>query len=122
MGWYPAHSAARLRANRASAHCLWHSPPANGWGGRYGKAASKPNSCDATPSGLSPSRHAPDPGCPFHSPAASGHHHHPEHNAPHHKTPTCRATVSYTHLRAHETDSYLVCRLLLEKKKKKKNK
>src|SRR5665647_3884087 len=25
-----------------------------------------------------------------------------------------RATVSYTHLRAHETDSYLVCRLLLE--------
>src|SRR5680860_1560692 len=28
------------------------------------------------------------------------------------------ATVSYTHLRAHETDSYLVCRLLLEKKKK----
>src|SRR5680860_1649490 len=29
------------------------------------------------------------------------------------------ASVSYTHLRAHETDSYLVCRLLLEKKKKK---
>src|SRR5664279_5532627 len=28
-----------------------------------------------------------------------------------------RAPVSYTHLRAHETDSYLVCRLLLEKKK-----
>ena len=25
-------------------------------------------------------------------------------------------TVSYTHLRAHETDQYLVCRLLLEKK------
>src|SRR5680860_1386720 len=25
--------------------------------------------------------------------------------------------VSYTHLRAHETDSYLVCRLLLETKK-----
>src|SRR5665647_1886158 len=24
--------------------------------------------------------------------------------------------VSYTHLRTHETDSYLVCRLLLEKK------
>src|SRR5665647_1703792 len=40
-------------------------------------------------------------------------------------TPTIRqalavgriTTVSYTHLRAHETDSYLVCRLLLEKKK-----
>src|SRR5680860_673782 len=30
-----------------------------------------------------------------------------------------RMPVSYTHLRAHETDSYLVCRLLLEKKKKK---
>ena len=30
----------------------------------------------------------------------------------------CIGTVSYTHLRAHETDSYLVCRLLLEKKKK----
>ena len=30
------------------------------------------------------------------------------------------APVSYTHLRAHETDSYLVCRLLLEKKKKQK--
>src|SRR5680860_701156 len=28
-------------------------------------------------------------------------------------TPKTRA-VSYTHLRAHETDSYLVCRLLLE--------
>src|SRR5680860_602615 len=27
-----------------------------------------------------------------------------------------KASVSYTHLRAHETDSYLVCRLLLEKK------
>src|SRR5680860_1798206 len=26
------------------------------------------------------------------------------------------SSVSYTHLRAHETDSYLVCRLLLEKK------
>src|SRR5680860_1457989 len=26
--------------------------------------------------------------------------------------------VSYTHLRAHETDSYIVCRLLLEKKHK----
>ena len=31
-------------------------------------------------------------------------------------------SVSYTHLRAHETDSYLVCRLLLEKKKKKEKK
>src|SRR5664279_4014573 len=31
-------------------------------------------------------------------------------------------TVSYTHLRAHETDSYLVCRLLLEKKKKSRRK
>ena len=30
--------------------------------------------------------------------------------------------VAYTHLRAHETDSYIVCRLLLEKKKKHKNK
>ena len=28
-------------------------------------------------------------------------------------------TVSYTHLRAHETGRNLVCRLLLEKKKKK---
>eukprot|EP00831_Metopus_contortus_P029558 TRINITY_DN24300_c0_g1_i1.p1 TRINITY_DN24300_c0_g1~~TRINITY_DN24300_c0_g1_i1.p1 ORF type:complete len:171 (-),score=25.84 TRINITY_DN24300_c0_g1_i1:77-589(-) len=28
-------------------------------------------------------------------------------------------TVSYTHLRAHETSLHLVCRLLLEKKKKK---
>ena len=28
---------------------------------------------------------------------------------------TCLTSVSYTHLRAHETDSYLVCRLLLEK-------
>ena len=27
------------------------------------------------------------------------------------------ATVSYTHLRAHETPEHLVCRLLLEKKK-----
>eukprot|EP00658_Telonema_sp_P-2_P051170 TRINITY_DN39204_c0_g1_i1.p1 TRINITY_DN39204_c0_g1~~TRINITY_DN39204_c0_g1_i1.p1 ORF type:complete len:131 (+),score=37.19 TRINITY_DN39204_c0_g1_i1:113-505(+) len=29
--------------------------------------------------------------------------------------------VSYTHLRAHETPEHLVCRLLLEKKKKKYN-
>src|SRR5665647_3664358 len=36
--------------------------------------------------------------------------------------PTFLAPVSYTHLRAHETDSYLVCRLLLEKKKKLKKK
>ena len=33
--------------------------------------------------------------------------------------PTCGAPVSYTHLRAHETGRNLVCRLLLEKKKKK---
>ena len=31
-------------------------------------------------------------------------------------------SVSYTHLRAHETKANLVCRLLLEKKKKTKNK
>eukprot|EP00831_Metopus_contortus_P019674 TRINITY_DN18557_c0_g1_i2.p2 TRINITY_DN18557_c0_g1~~TRINITY_DN18557_c0_g1_i2.p2 ORF type:complete len:158 (+),score=71.83 TRINITY_DN18557_c0_g1_i2:100-573(+) len=30
-------------------------------------------------------------------------------------------SVSYTHLRAHETSLHLVCRLLLEKKKKKNN-
>ena len=29
-------------------------------------------------------------------------------------------SVSYTHLRAHETPEHLVCRLLLEKKKKSK--
>src|SRR5678815_5540427 len=29
----------------------------------------------------------------------------------------CIGTVSYTHLRAHETPAHLVCRLLLEKKK-----
>ena len=27
----------------------------------------------------------------------------------------CPSPVSYTHLRAHETEAYLVCRLLLEK-------
>mgnify|MGYP007068955288 CR=1 FL=1 len=34
--------------------------------------------------------------------------------------PTLRRNipVSYTHLRAHETPEHLVCRLLLEKKKK----
>eukprot|EP00658_Telonema_sp_P-2_P031632 TRINITY_DN23625_c0_g1_i1.p1 TRINITY_DN23625_c0_g1~~TRINITY_DN23625_c0_g1_i1.p1 ORF type:complete len:181 (-),score=21.98 TRINITY_DN23625_c0_g1_i1:63-605(-) len=31
----------------------------------------------------------------------------------------CIHSVSYTHLRAHETPEHLVCRLLLEKKKKK---
>src|SRR5678816_130168 len=30
----------------------------------------------------------------------------------------CYEAVSYTHLRAHETPEHLVCRLLLEKKKK----
>src|SRR5678816_2710693 len=30
-------------------------------------------------------------------------------------------TVSYTHLRAHETPEHLVCRLLLEKKKQRLN-
>src|SRR5680860_1923430 len=33
------------------------------------------------------------------------------------QTPAAPDPVSYTHLRAHETDSYIVCRLLLEKKK-----
>eukprot|EP00658_Telonema_sp_P-2_P035435 TRINITY_DN2576_c0_g1_i4.p2 TRINITY_DN2576_c0_g1~~TRINITY_DN2576_c0_g1_i4.p2 ORF type:complete len:103 (+),score=49.61 TRINITY_DN2576_c0_g1_i4:217-525(+) len=33
-----------------------------------------------------------------------------------------KGPVSYTHLRAHETPEHLVCRLLLEKKKKKNNK
>src|SRR5665647_3759653 len=36
--------------------------------------------------------------------------------------PQCVQVMNYTHLRAHETESYLVCRLLLEKKKKKKTK
>ena len=36
--------------------------------------------------------------------------------------PCVYGAVSYTHLRAHETDSYLVCRLLLEKKKKDRHK
>src|SRR5665811_1954565 len=37
------------------------------------------------------------------------------------RLPSYRAAVSYTHLRAHETVLDLVCRLLLEKKKKNKN-
>src|SRR5664279_6230469 len=37
-----------------------------------------------------------------------------------HLVQTRLVPVSYTQLRAHETDSYLVCRLLLEKKKNKK--
>ena len=36
--------------------------------------------------------------------------------------PNCHAAVSYTHLRAHETVLDLVCRLLLEKKKKEEKK
>ena len=40
-------------------------------------------------------------------------------NLPNKLTLTRILPVSYTHLRAHETDSYLVCRLLLEKKKTK---
>ncbi|CZR83261.1 putative oxidoreductase [Clostridioides difficile] len=36
------------------------------------------------------------------------------------KKPKCVGAVSYTHLRAHETRHDLVCRLLLEKKKKTK--
>src|SRR5665647_3560863 len=41
------------------------------------------------------------------------------HRLPHDQKPDGQiGPVSYTHLRAHETDSYLVCRLLLEKKKK----
>ena len=35
--------------------------------------------------------------------------------------PPRSAPVSYTHLRAHETPEHLVCRLLLEKKKKNTN-
>ena len=35
------------------------------------------------------------------------------------KVETTDRAVSYTHLRAHETPEHLVCRLLLEKKKKK---
>ena len=37
-------------------------------------------------------------------------------------TEQCAEAVSYTHLRAHETRHDLVCRLLLEKKKKTKKK
>src|SRR5674476_1531347 len=37
-----------------------------------------------------------------------------------HKVLIISMAVSYTHLRAHETGRNLVCRLLLEKKKKKK--
>ena len=36
-------------------------------------------------------------------------------------SPYIHIPVSYTHLRAHETGRNLVCRLLLEKKKKKKS-
>src|SRR5680860_1780514 len=45
-----------------------------------------------------------------------------EYRNAHTALPLRPGSVSYTHLRAHETDSYLVCRLLLEKKKKKKKK
>src|SRR5680860_573296 len=47
--------------------------------------------------------------CGARAPAGGNHHQHPHCWSHHHP-------VSYTHLRAHETDSYLVCRLLLEKK------
>src|SRR5678810_754859 len=40
-------------------------------------------------------------------------------NASHLKAHFTMTPVSYTHLRAHETGRNLVCRLLLEKKKKK---
>ena len=36
--------------------------------------------------------------------------------------PGWKKPAPYTHFRPHETDSYLVCRLLLEKKKKKNTK
>src|SRR5678816_4763508 len=36
-----------------------------------------------------------------------------------HQHRSAKIAVSYTHLRAHETPEHLVCRLLLEKKKKK---
>src|SRR5660397_103691 len=39
-----------------------------------------------------------------------------------HRVARGASSVSYTHLRAHETKANLVCRLLLEKKKIKKNK
>ena len=40
----------------------------------------------------------------------------PDMSAPRPQTAISAATVSYTHLRAHETPEHLVCRLLLEKK------
>src|SRR5660397_51554 len=46
---------------------------------------------------------------------------HPPGWPPHHTSPGLAGAVSYTHLRAHETKANLVCRLLLEKKKKNKN-
>eukprot|EP00658_Telonema_sp_P-2_P057222 TRINITY_DN45673_c0_g1_i1.p2 TRINITY_DN45673_c0_g1~~TRINITY_DN45673_c0_g1_i1.p2 ORF type:complete len:133 (-),score=26.15 TRINITY_DN45673_c0_g1_i1:18-416(-) len=39
-------------------------------------------------------------------------------NMVHDPDPGCVVSVSYTHLRAHETPEHLVCRLLLEKKKR----
>src|SRR5450759_5836118 len=48
---------------------------------------------------------------------AAAAHRHPEQNADVCTTAHCQKSVSYTHLRAHETRHDLVCRLLLEKKK-----
>src|SRR5678815_6105580 len=39
-------------------------------------------------------------------------------NLYYHNQILCGAKLAYTHLRAHETPEHLVCRLLLEKKKK----
>src|SRR5665647_3651994 len=61
----------------------------------------------------------PRPTRPFVSGCLREHHHSTSLSVPSEiRTWRCARAVSYTHLRAHETDSYLVCRLLLEKKKK----
>src|SRR5665647_3487394 len=71
-----------------------------------------------TPSRVSASRKAAGDGRPRDRGGSS----HPGPSGGHHPRlsywPTRErvCAVSYTHLRAHETDSYLVCRLLLEKK------
>src|SRR5450756_1280260 len=84
--------------------------PGRCWSQRHPSSVPlQPNSCSAK---RFAGRHT-SPTCP---PSSQGCCSHLSCRCPH----RC-GSVSYTHLRAHETRHDLVCRLLLEKKKQKKN-
>src|SRR5450759_5602401 len=122
MSWWPASSSSPTAAPPGSTRTRCWPRSARG------RADSGTASPTFRPTHSHPTHSRPTHSHRTHSdrkgPATDGRHQHRAHGAlPAGQAPDPRrhGPVSYTHLRAHETRHDLVCRLLLEKKKKKKN-